>query len=439
MTAMDTVLFNDPNVKSLALKALEECTDLQEFGRRCFEALLNSLMSAKADEACNASYGQRTPERENRRNGYRPRSLVTSAGELSLKIPKLRRGAFFPEDVIERYCRVDRALAAAVAEMYVMGVSTRKVEAVVSELGIPSMSKSQVSRMCEALDAEVDAFRRQRFDGIRFAYLWLDATYVKCRVEGRSVSQAVVTAIGLDDTGHKRFLGVECLDTESYADWKGFLADLRARGVEAGADGVRLVISDAHEGLKAAIAEAFQGAAWQRCITHLMRNVTGHIHKSEDLKRAREAMKAVFAQKSPLLVRACYQRATEEVLKLSRTAGKVLMEAEEDALAYLAFPASHRTKIRTNNVQERANREIKRRTNVVQGFPSRESLVRLVGAALIEADEEWSVRCVISKPSLAHAWKPAERKTPSPDEVAEAREAAERIVLAAVDPGGEDR
>ena len=256
-------------------------------------------------------------------------------------------------------------------------------------------------------------------------------------MEGRSVSQAVVTAIGLDETGHKRFLGVGCVDTESYADWKGFLSDLRARGVEAGPDGVRLVVSDAHEGLKSAIAEVFQGAAWQRCVTHLMRNVAGRIHRKEDLKRAREAMKAAFAQKSPLLVRACYQKATEEVLKMSKAAGGVLMEAEEDALAYLAFPATHRAKIRTNNVQERANREIKRRTNVVQGFPSRESLIRLVGAALIEADEEWSVRCVISRPSLAHAWKPAERAAPSPEEVAEAREAAERIVSAAVDLPGD--
>ena len=243
---------------------------------------------------------------------------------------------------------MDRALVAAVAEMYVMGISTRKVEAVAGELGVRSMSKSQVSRLCECLDAEVDAFRRQRFDGVRFAYLWLDATYVKCRVEGRSASQAVVTAIGLDDTGHKRFVGVDCVDTESHAGWKAFLSGLRARGV----DGVRLVVSDAHEGLAKAIAETFQGAAWQRCVTHLMRNVAGRIHRKDDQRKAREAMKAVFAQKSPVLVRACYQEATEEVLKISRAAGNVLLEAEEAALAYLAFPATHRTKIRTNNVQE---------------------------------------------------------------------------------------
>lgn len=434
MTVMDTVLCNDPEVKRLALNALEECTDLQAFGRKCLEILLNSLVSAKADEACGAAYGERSPERTNSRNGYRERSLLTSAGDLKVRIPKLRTGTFFPEDLIERYCRVDRALVAAVAEMYVLGISTRKVEEVARALGVSSMSRSQVSRLCECLDAEVAAFRRQRFDGVRFAYLWLDATYVKCRVEGRSISQAVVTAIGLDDTGHKRFLGVDCVDTESYADWKAFLADLRARGVEAGSRGVQLVVSDAHEGLKAAIAETFQGAAWQRCVTHLMRNVVGHIHKKEGQRIAREAMKAAFAQKSPLVARACYQKAAEEVMKVSRTAGEVLLEAEEDALAYLAFPVSHRAKIRTNNVQERANREIKRRAGVVQGFPSRESLIRLVGAALIEADEEWSTRRVISKPSLAHAWKRAERSVPDEASVLAARQAADRIISAAIDP-----
>lgn len=249
MAVMDTVLCNEPEVKRLALAALEECTDLQAFGRRCLEILLNSLVSAKADEACGAPYGERSPGRTNSRNGYRERGLLTSAGDIRVRIPKLRTGTFFPEDLIERYCRADRALVAAVAEMYVLGISTRKVEEVAGALGVSSMSKSQVSRLCESLDSEVAAFRRQRFDGVRFAYLWLDATYVKCRVDGRSVSQAVVTAIGLDDTGHKRFLGVDCVDTESYDGWRGFLSDLRSRGVAAGEDGVQLVVSDAHEGL----------------------------------------------------------------------------------------------------------------------------------------------------------------------------------------------
>lgn len=438
MTTMDTLLCNDPEVKRMALAALEECCDLQAFGRKVLEAVLNAAMSAKADEACNAAYGERDPERSSSRNGYRPRRLVTQAGELSLRIPKLRSGSFFPEDVIERYCRVDRALVACVAEMYVMGVSTRKVEAVAGELGVSSMSKSQVSRLCEVLDAEVAAFRSQRFDGTRFAYLYLDATYVKCRVDGRSSSQAVVTAIGVDETGHKRFVGVDCIDTESHADWKAFLGDLRARGVESGREGVRLVVSDEHAGLVRAVEETFQGAAHQRCITHLMRNVSGHIRKKADQKRAREALKAVFAQKSALMVRACYQQATEEVLKMSKAAGEVLLEAEDDALAYLSFPRSHWPKIRTNNVQERANREIKRRTRVVQSFPSRASLVRLVTAALIEADEEWSARCMIAAPSLSHAWKPEERAAPTEEEVLAVRDAARKVVEQAIDPRGDE-
>lgn len=429
---MRTLPFESPEVKGAALAALEECTDLQAFGRKMLELLVNSAMSAKADEACNAPYGSRDPGRSNSRNGYRARGLSTAVGDIELRIPKLRSGSFFPEEVIERYCRVDRALVAAVAEMYVMGISTRKVEEVAGALGVRSMSKSQVSRLCSSLDAEVAAFRSQRFDGVRFCYLWLDATYVKCRVEGRSVSQAVVTAIGLDDTGHKRFLGVDCVDTESRAEWGAFLGGLRARGVS----GVRLVVSDAHEGLRAAVAEAFQGAAWQRCVTHLMRNVAAKVRRKDDQRRAREAMKAAFAQKSPLVVRACYQQAAEEISKMSAQAGELMAEAEDDALAYLAFPASHRTRIRTNNVQERANREIKRRTRVVQGFPSRESLIRLVGAALAEADEEWSQRCMISRPSLAHAWKAAERPEPTEDEVRAAREAARRIIGAALDQGG---
>lgn len=414
MTMSDTLLFNDPKVKMLAMEAIEESIDFQAFGRRMLELLTNSLISARADEACGAEYKERSPERTNCRNGYRNRRLVTSVGDIELRIPKLRSGTFFPEDLIERYCRIDRALVAAVAEMYVSGVSTRKVESVAEAFGIRSMSKSQVSRMCACLDAEVAAFRGRRFDGERFAYLWLDATYVKCRVGGASVSQAVVTAIGLDSTGHKRIVGLDCIDTESYADWSDFLGGLRDRGV----DGVRLVVSDEHKGLVRAAGEAFQGAAHQRCIVHLMRNVASHIHRRDDERVARELLKAAFHQKNPHLVRACYQMATEEVSRFSPNAARVLMEAEEDALTYLSMPKSHWPKIRTNNVQERANREIKRRYRVVQSFPSRASLIRLVGAALIEAEDEWSARCVISAPSLASVWKP-QAKEPLSEEGSE--------------------
>ena len=373
--------------------------------------------------------------RQPRSRARQPAQRVSSsqACHPSRRIPKLREGSFFPEDVIERHCRIDRALVAAVAEMYDMGISTRKVQAVVDELGISSMSKSQVSRMCSVLDSEVAAFRARRFDDIRLACLWLDATYVKCRVDGHSVSQAIVTAIALDEEGRKRMVGVGCIDAESYADWKSFLNDLREHGIGAGPEGVQMVISDEHAGLVRAISETFQGASHQRCVTHLMRNVASHMRKEADKKLAREVMKAAFAQKVPLIVRASYQLATEEVLKVSKSAGKVMLEAEDEVLAYLDMPSTHRTKIRTNNVQERANREIKRRTRVVQGFPSRASLIRLVTSALIEAEEEWSARCVISKPSLSRARRRQPRQEPTEEQVVNARRKAREIIGAAID------
>lgn len=431
---MDTLLFNNPEVKKAALSALKECVDVQQFGAKMLELLLNNIFSIKADIACGAEYGQRSEARVNSRNGYRERSLITPAGEIHVKIPKTRTGSFFPEDVIDRYCRVDRALIAAIAEMYLCGISTRKVELVVKQFGISSMSKSQVSRMCETLDSEVAAFKNRRYDAEKFAYLYLDATYVKCRVEKRSVSVALVTAVGIDSTGHKRFLDVDVVDTESYVSWKEFLGGLRERGVS----NVKLVVSDEHAGLVRAIGEVFYGAAHQRCITHLMRNVASHIHKKSDQTEARELLKACFKQKSPNTVRACYQLATERISTLSSRAGSVLVEAEDEALAYLAFPTSHWVKIRTNNVQERANREIKRRTRVVQSFPSTKSLIRLVGACLAEADEEWSCRCVISAPSLARAFDENLRAEPTADQIAAAKEKAAAIIQEVIDACSSD-
>ena len=426
---MDSLLFNNPELKQLALNNLKECIDVQEFGRKMIELLFNSCMSAQADIVCNAEYGKSSETRTNQRNGYRERHLLTSEGVLNLKIPKLRSGSFFPEDLIERYCRVDKSLIAAIAEMYVMGISTGKVEKVVEAFGIPEMSKSQVSRMCSELDEEVSAFRTRRFDEIRFAYLYLDATYVRCRIDHKSVSQAFVTAIGLGEDGHKRFLGTDCIDTESYIDWKEFLSDIKERGM----CDVKLVISDDHKGLVKAIDEVFLGAAHQRCVTHLMRNVEFHIHKQSDQKLAREMLKATFAQKTPLTIRACYQKATEEIGKLSNRAGSILLEAEDEALSYIHFPVSHWTKIRTNNIQERTNREIKRRYRVVQCFPSKESLIRLVCSALIETEQDWMSRCVLSKAQMTHAFNPRTIQTPTEEEVKQARQRAYMIIEGVID------
>jgi transposase-like protein len=226
--------------------------------------------------------GERSDERANSRNGYRERLLSTTVGDLALRIPKLRKGTYFPDGIIERYSRSDRALVAAVAEMYVAGVSTRKVEKVAAEMGVESLSASQVSRLCAVLDDEVSAFTTRVFEGVEFPYLWLDATYVKCRSGGHVRSQALVTAIAVGDDGIRRLVGVACADTESYGSWKAFLEGLGARGVT----GVRLVASDAHAGLVQAIEEVYQGASWQRCIVHLQRNVSSQMRTRADRAKA---------------------------------------------------------------------------------------------------------------------------------------------------------
>lgn len=269
------------------------------------KTVLNALMSMQADEACGAPWGERSEERVNSRNGYRERGLSTTAGELTLEVPKLRKGTYFPDDILRRWGRADAALAAAITEMYVQGVSTRRVEAVARKLGLDSMSSSRVSSMCASLDAEVDEFRTRPLGWQRWCYLWLDATWVRCRVEGRSVSQAIVTAIALGEDGCKHFCGADVMDTESYADWGRFLANLRDRGL----DGARLVVSDAHGGLKRAVAERFQGASRRRRCVHLMRDVAGRVRNRRDQARAVELLRAVFAQRDPLVARAALRRA----------------------------------------------------------------------------------------------------------------------------------
>ena len=250
MTANDNVLLAaDPTAREVLLGLIEGCQDLREATARLTERALNALMSLQADEACGARWGERSEGRVNSRNGYRERPLATAAGDVTLEIPKLRRGSYFPEQILARWSRADAALAAAVAEMYVNGVATRKVEAVAEALGVSSMSKDQVSRICADLDAEVEEFRCRPLDDRRYCYLWLDATWVRCRVSGRSVSQAVVTAIALGDDGRKHFVGLDLVDTESREDWLRFLRSLRSRGLS----GVVLVVSDACPGLSSAV------------------------------------------------------------------------------------------------------------------------------------------------------------------------------------------
>ena len=349
MAQLDMLLQNDPKVQRFALAVLDECDDIRGFAKVCLEAMINSAMSAQADEACGASYGERSEERVNSRNGYRERGLETTVGDITLQIPKLRHGTYYPSDIIERYQRADNALIAAIVEMYVNGVSTRKVERIAKELGVESMSKSQVSRLAETLDDEIEQLRSSDLSGHAICYLWIDATYVSCLVDGRFTSVAIVTAIGCDEDGRKRFLSLDVVDCESYDSWRGFLMGLRERGLT----GVKLVTSDAHAGLVKAISEVFPGASWQRCVTHFMRNASdaykGNLAKQ---KVVRECLKATFAQTDPTLVRACYEETISALRAegLPKAADRV-EDAEASVLTYLQFPVPHAKKIRTDNVQ----------------------------------------------------------------------------------------
>lgn len=334
--------------------------NLRELIRRLAEDVVNAIMDAEADQLCACG--------ANSRNGYRERNLATCVGDITLRIPKLRSGSFFPEDVVERYQRVDRAVVAAVAEMYATGTSTRKVQRVAEKLGISRLSKDQVSAIAQNLDADVAELLGRDLGESRTPYLWLDATYVKCRRGGRVASTAVVTAIGCDEGGWRRVLGLAVVDTESYDSWAGFLRGIRDRGVH----GVQLVTSDAHKGLVGAIEEVFQGASWQRCAVHLMRDCMREAGSRSLKKRVGRIMSPVFRAKDAATARAMYHVACDMLRECCPKAADVAEEAEPDALAYLAFPPSHWKRLRTNNVQERANREIKRPQPRCAGVPVRE-------------------------------------------------------------------
>jgi transposase-like protein len=422
-----------PEQAAAAAEIFAECGDLREFGCRVIESMMNSMMDAEAQSACGAGRNERSEARENSRNGYRERSLKTALGDVSLKVPKLRHGTYSPEGFLGRYTRVEASLVALVSEMYVAGVSTRKVDAVARELGVSSLSSSEVSSLCSELDAEVERFRARDLGGGPHAYVWLDATYMRCRVGGRYVSRALVTAIGLDQEGRKEFLGAECLDAESYEGWRGFLSGLRERGLE----GVRLVVSDDHAGLVRAVREVFCGCAWQRCVTHLQRNVQGHVRSAAGRAAAADLVRAATTQRDPLVARAVWDAAEPWVSSLSAAAGRVFSEAREDALAFMSFPEAHWAKIRTNNVQERANREIKRRYRAVQSFPSEDSMMRLVCSVLMGEEGRWAAQRVFSPESAALALAPApDPGEPTAERLAAARLRAAEVVREVVDRRG---
>jgi transposase-like protein len=366
--------------------------------RKSVELVLQALIEAEATEVIGAGPHERSETRTNQRNGHRPRLLSTKAGDVELAIPKLRRGSFFPS-VLERRRRIDRALFAVVMEAYVHGVSTRKVDDLVGALGLSAgISKSEVSRICGELDAEMDAFRTRSLAHVAFPYVFCDATYVKGRVQGRVVSRAVVIATGVTATGDREVLGVDVGDSEDGAFWTAFLKGLRARGLS----GVQLVISDHHLGLKEAIAAVFIGAGWQRCRVHFMRNVLSMVPKAS-AEMVAAAVRTIFAQPDADHVRA----QLDEVVHMLRVqfpdVATMLGDAAEDLLAFASFPVAHWRKIWSTNPLERVNGEVKRRTNVVGIFPNDAAILRLVTAVCVETHDEWAVaeRRYLSEESMA--------------------------------------
>jgi transposase-like protein len=357
-------------------------------------------MSADADAVCGAGYGERSSERVNRRNGYRERDWDTRVGSIELAVPKLREGSYFPDWLLQPRRRAEQAFVSVIADAYLAGVSTRRVEKLVQQLGVERMSKSQVSRLAKSLDEIVEDFRTRPLDAGPYAYVTFDALVVKCREGGRTVNVCVVHAVGVNRDGFRESLGLDVVTSEDGAAWLAFLRSLVARGLS----GVRLVTSDAHPGLVDAIAATLPGAAWQRCRTHAMRNLLTRVPKSAQSFVA-TMVRTIFAQPDAETVHQQYRRIVDQLETRFPEAAALLEEAASDLLAFTAFPKEHWRQLWSNNSLERLNKEIRRRTDVVGIFPNRASVIRLVGAVLAEQHDEWAVasRRYLSVESLAKA------------------------------------
>jgi putative transposase len=386
--------------QSALLEVLDalQVADVGDRVRQAAETIYQALIEAELTELIGAAPHERSPERIAQRNGHRSRILSTTAGDLELRIPKLRAGSFFPS-LLERRRRVDQALFAVVMEAYLHGVSTRKVDDLVKALGADTgISKSEVSRICADLDSEVGAFRDRSLADQRFPYVFLDATYCKARVNRRVVSQAVVIATGVRADGWREVLGFAVGDSEDGAFWTAFLRSLKARGL----GGVQLVISDAHTGLKQAINAVLIGAAWQRCRVHFLRNVLAQVPKGSS-EMVAAAVRTIFAQPKADMVRDQLGVIAGMLGRQSAKVETMLREAAEDLLAFTTFPPTHWKKIWSTNPLERLNKEVKRRTDVVGVFPNPEALLRLAGAVLVEAHDEWQAtdRRYLAEASMA--------------------------------------
>jgi putative transposase len=355
------------------------------FLKEGIRVLSQALMEMEVEEHVGAGRHERSPGRTGQRNGYRQRNWDTRVGTVELKVPRVRDSSYFPS-LLEPRRRAERALSAVVQEAYVRGISTRKVDDLVKALGMEGISKSQVSRLCGELDEEVERFRGRPLEG-PYPYVWVDATYVKAREDGRVVSVAVVIAVGVNGkTGEREILGLDVGPSEEGAFWIAFLRSLVARGLS----GVRLVTSDAHRGLKGAIEAVLQGASWQRCRVHFMRNALSLVPKAAQ-QMVGATIRTVFAQPDSESARQQWRRISDGFRHRFPRLSELMEEAEEDVLAYAAFPQEHWQKIWSNNPLERVNKEVKRRTNVVGIFPNEAAVVRLVGSVLLEQHDEWQV------------------------------------------------
>ncbi|WP_261571106.1 IS256 family transposase [Frankia gtarii] len=370
-------------------------TDAEGFGKELVAAspdLLGSmvkvfaeaLMGAEADGVCGAEYGEISPDRTNRRNGYRMREWDTRAGTVDLAIPKLRSGSYFPEWLLTRRRRAEQALISVVATSYLLGVSTRRVDKLVEQLGVAHISKSQVSELAKHLDGQVEAFRSRPLDGGPYRFVQADALTMKVREDGRVVNVHCLLAVGVNGDGHREILGLDVVSSEDGAGWLAFFRGLVARGLS----GVRLVTSDAHRGLVAAIGSTLPGASWQRCRTHYLRDLLTFTPKSSQPWVA-TLVRTIFEQADAKEVTVQFDRVVDALAEKLPRAAEHLSDAKADLLGFIAYPREIWRQIWSSNPQERLNKEIRRRTDVVGIFPDRGAIIRLVGAVLAEQHDEW--------------------------------------------------
>ena len=368
-----------PNIEELQALIMNSGED---FLRKSLEKMLNLIMELEVEAKTNAAKYERSEKRTANLNGKRTRGLSTGVGEVSLQIPKVRSGASYYPSFLEPRRMVDKALVNVIQEAYINGVSTRKVDKLVEDMGI-RVDKSAVSRLCKELDIQVDAFRNRPLTG-KYPYIWLDATFPKVREGGHVQGMALVVAIAVDDNGTRHVLGFDVGMSESGAFWEEFLRTLVRRGLS----GVRLVISDAHEGLKSAISKILPGTSWQRCRVHCMRNILCHVpRKQQGMVSA--MVRTIFAQENREAAKQQLRNVISQLEGHYPKAMEVLENAEADILTYMDFPVVHHPQIHSTNPLERLNKEIRRRSNVVSIFPNRASLLRLIGSVLIEQQDEW--------------------------------------------------